>query len=219
MSGPPPDLLRTSATPEERALVCAQLGVVVPAEDVPALLDPRGVRFQRLEWLGDSLLDVLVARWRAGLAEPPDLADVVSDEALGRRATASGLPALLDWQPTAHRLADLLEAAVAAGHRGSGFVGARTVAIRLVEPRLAEVRLPRELSPRRAAEAGASVLEAAAALLLFVRRPEADEGALSEERAALLGREHGTALQAELGRVLVVRGEQAAVQAALPALR
>ncbi len=98
---------------------------------------------------------------------------------------------------------------------------------------LAEPRLPKALSPRHAAEAGSHVMEAAVSLLLFTRFPADDEGELSVRRAALLdGRRvarHGDGqgsvqeqvdrLQAELGRVLVVRGEQAAVHAALPYLR
>lgn len=233
MTTSPPDVLRSGTSPEERAFLSAQLGVVVPVDDAPALLDPRGARFQRLEWLGDSLLDVVVARTRAGTPDPAPLADLVGDAALAASVARTGLPALLDWQPSPGRLADLAEAAVAVGHRAAGFFGARTVAVRLVSAGLTETALPKELSPRQAAEAGAAVLEAAAALLLFVRHPGEDEGALSRRRGALLDTERvarsgdgeGTAaqqvdrLQAHLGRVLVVRGEQAAVHAALPLLR
>ena len=112
--------------------------------------------------------------------------------------------------------------------------GARTVAVRLVSDVLAEPSLPKALSQQQAAEAGAAVMEAAVALLLFNRFPEEDEGALSDRRARLLdgdriARAHGDGqgtveqqvdrLQAELGRVLVIRKEQAAVHAALPYLR
>lgn len=229
----PPDVLRTGSTPEERALLNAQLGVVVPLDDVPALLDPRGARFQRLEWLGDSLLDVLVARVRAA---DPGLRrqELTSDDALAAKVAATGLPGRLDWQPGQQRLADLVEAAVAAGHRASGFFGARTVAVRLVSEVLAQPALPRALTAQQAAEAGSAVMEAAVALLLFAKHPDDDEGALSDRRAVLLdsrrvagqhGDGQGTVeeqvdrLQAELGRVLVIRGEQAAVHAALPYLR
>ena len=230
---PPPDTLRASSTPEERALLSAVLGVVVPVDDAPALLDPRGARFQRLEWLGDSLLDVLVARVRAGDPGGPAHADYTSDRALARAVAARGLPVRLDWQPGPDRLAALAEACVAAGHRAAGFFGARTVAVRLVSPALAEPGLPKALTPAQAAEAGSHVLEAAAALLLFTLHAGDDEGALTRRRARLLdsdrvaehGNGAGTAreqvdrLQAELGRVLVIRGEQAAVHAALPLLR
>ncbi|MCW2607681.1 MAG: hypothetical protein JWO60_2374 [Frankiales bacterium] len=229
----PPDRLREGSTPEERALLNAQLGVVVPVDDAPALLDPRGLRFQRLEWLGDSLLDVLVARVRASDPDAPPHSRWTSDAALAEKVAATGLPDRLDWQPSPQRLADLVEAAVAAGHRAAGFFGARTVAVRLVSEQLAEPRLPAALSAQQAAEAGSHVMEAAVALLLFTRFPGDDEGELSDKRARLLdsdrvaqhGDGRGTVeeqvdrLQAELGRVLVVRGEQAAVHAALPYLR
>lgn len=233
MSTSPPDLLREGSTPEERALLSAVLGVVVPVDDAPALLDPRGRRFQRLEWLGDSLLDVLVARVRASDPDAPPHSRWTSDAALAGKVAATTLPERLDWQPSPQRLADLAEAAVAVGHRAAGFFGARTVAVRLVSEELAEPRLPKALAPRQAAEAGSHVLEAAVALLLFTRHPDDDEGELSTKRARLLdtGRvaRHGDGrgtpeeqvdrLQAELGRVLVVKGEQAAVHAALPYLR
>lgn len=233
MTSTPPDLLRAGSTPEERALLNAELGVVVPVDDAPALLDPRGARFQRLEWLGDSLLDVLVARVRAGDPDGPGHAAYTSDDALALSVATTGLPARLDWQPSPGRLADLVEACVAAGHRAAGFFGARTVAVRLVSPALAEPALPRAFTPQQAAEAGSHVLEAAAALLLFTLHAGDDEGALSQRRARLLDSErvarHGNGegtveeqvdrLQAELGRVLVIRGEQAAVHAALPLLR
>ncbi len=229
----PPDRLRTTSTPEDRALLNAVLGVVVPVDDVPALLDPRGARFQRLEWLGDSLLDVLVARVRAS---EPSLRrqDLTSDAALAERVLATGLPERLDWEPSPQRLADLVEAAIAAGHRAAGFFGARTVAVRLVSEVLAQPAVPKGLTAAQAAEAGSAVMEAAVALLLFAKHPDDDEGELSTRRAGLLdsdrvARRHGDGqgpvgeqvdrLQAELGRVLVIRGEQAAVHAALPYLR
>lgn len=231
-SSTPPDVLRTGSTPEERALLSAQLGVVVPFDDAPALLDPRGARFQRLEWLGDSLLDILVARVRAG---DPSMSheQCTSDEALGRTVATTGLPGRLDWQPSPGRLADLAEAAVAVGHRAAGFFGARTVAVRLVSPDLAQPAVPKALTSAQAAEAGSHVMEAAAALLLFTRHADEDEGQLSQRRGRLLDSDRvarfapgeGTVeervdgLQAELGRILVIRGEQAAVHAALPHLR
>lgn len=232
-SATPPDILRTGSTPEERALLSAQLGVVVPVDDAPALLDPRGARFQRLEWLGDSLLDVLVARVRASDPDGPGHAAYTSDEVLGRTVGSSGLPARLDWQPSSGRLADLAEAAIAVGHRAAGFFGARTVAVRLVSEALAEPRLPKALTAAQAAEAGSHVMEAAAALLLFTRHADEDEGQLSQRRGRLLDSDRiargapgqGTVeervdrIQAELGRILVIRGEQAAVHAALPHLR
>ncbi|MDP9436278.1 MAG: hypothetical protein M3P93_14265 [Actinomycetota bacterium] len=232
MTAPPPHL-RDGSTPEERALLSAQLSVVVPVDDAPALLDPRGRRFQRLEWLGDSVLDVLVARHRAIHPDGSTHADLTSDRSLAARVADTGLPDLLDWQPGPERLADLVEAAVAVGHRAAGWFGARTVAVRLVSHDLAQTALPRALTPRQATEAGASVLEVAASLLLFARYPAADEGELSRRREPLLSAQRlsrhadgdgsvesgADRLQAELGRVLVVRGEQAAVEAALPYVR
>jgi hypothetical protein len=221
---------RTSAAPEERALLSAQLGVVVPVDDAPALLDPRSARTARLAWVGRSLLELLLVRVLAGADDPAPLEGLLSDEALARTLAATGLPALLDVPP--EQPADLVRAAVASGHRGAGFFGARSVAVRLVSPALAEPRLPRSLSPAQAVEGGRAVLSATAALLLSVRSPDDDVAALSSAAARLLdparlaagdgdaaGPDAAERAQAELGRVLVVRGEQAAVSSALPLLR
>lgn len=226
---------RTSAAPEEKALLSAQLGVVVPVDDAPALLDPRGARTARLAWVGRRLLALMLTRVRAGADDPAPLDGLLADDALAASLAATGLPALLDAPPELP--ADLVRAAVASGHRGAGFFGARSVAVRLVSPALAEPRLPRGLSPAQAVEGGRAVLDAAAALLLSVRSPDDDVVALSAAHDRLLdparlvvastggsdgrGADDGQAgrQQAELGRVLVVRGEQAAVTSALPLLR
>lgn len=110
-------------------------------EYVEALLDPRGHLFQRLEYVGDSILDAVVVRSLV-LVEPwtePDLTlvsgtqqSLVSDHALGRVAARRGLPDVRTFDASRHRLADRVEAAIGAAWADSGIAAAEAVAERLV---------------------------------------------------------------------------------------
>ena len=108
---------------------------------VEALVDPRGPLFQRLEYVGDALLDavllpslVLVEPWTG-----TDLS-VVSDEqqslvsghALGRVAGRRGLPDVRAFAASVHRLGDRIEAAIGAAWADAGLEAAEEVATRLV---------------------------------------------------------------------------------------
>ena len=64
----PPPYLRPSITERERAEIEATLGPITDHVALLAVRDGRGKQFQRLEFLGDSVLDVVltVHRW----AEP-----------------------------------------------------------------------------------------------------------------------------------------------------
>lgn len=115
---------------------------------VTALLDPRGRLFQRLEYVGDSLLDAVVVRELVRLEpwDAPDLSSVsdgqralVSDHALGRVAARRGLPDVRAFDASAHRLGDRVEATVGAAWADAGLAAAEAVARRLVvDPGLAE---------------------------------------------------------------------------------
>ncbi len=108
---------------------------------VEALLDPRGHLFQRLEYVGDSILDAVVVQSLV-LVEPwtePDLSRVtatqqalVSDHALGRVAARRGLPEVRAFDASRHRLADRVEAAIGAAWADTGIVAAERVARHLV---------------------------------------------------------------------------------------
>ena len=118
------------------------LGVALVARPyVDALLDPRGHLFQRLEYVGDALLDVAVLRVLV-LAQPWDETSLsfvsdeqqalVSDHALGRVAARRGLPDVRTFEASSHRLADRIEAAIGAAWADSGLAAAERVADRLV---------------------------------------------------------------------------------------
>lgn len=126
---------------------------------VEALLDPRGRLFQRLEYVGDSILDAVVLQSLV-LLQPWDerslelLSDeqqaLVSDHALGAAAGRRGLPPVRTFQASVHRLADRIEAAVGAAWADSGLAAAEAVATALVvEPGLR--RHARRGGPPRAA--------------------------------------------------------------------
>ena len=106
-----------------------------------ALLDPRGPLFQRLEYVGDSILDAVVLRSLVRLQpwSEPDLSVIngqqqamVSDQALGRLAAGRGFPDVRAFDASRHRLADRIEASIGAAWADSGIAAAEDVATRLV---------------------------------------------------------------------------------------
>jgi dsRNA-specific ribonuclease len=118
---------------------------------VEALVDPRGHLFQRLEYVGDALLDSVVLQslvriepWTEG-----DLSIVsgeqqalVSDHALGKVAARRGLPDVRAFAASRHRLADRIEAAIGAAWADAGIAAAEEVAVALVvAPGLQHVQL------------------------------------------------------------------------------
>jgi len=120
----------------------AALGVALHDQSyVRALIDPSGHVFQRLEYVGDALLDAVLLQ-QLVLLEPwsePSLAAVngeqqalVSDHALGRVAARRGLPEVRTFTVSHQRLADRIEAAIGAAWADSGLDAAEEVASRLV---------------------------------------------------------------------------------------
>ena len=108
---------------------------------VDALLDPRGHVFQRLEYVGDALLDavllqqlVLVEPWaEASLAVVNgEQQALVSGHALGKVAARRGLPEVRTFAASRHRLADRIEASIGAAWADAGLAAAEDVARRLV---------------------------------------------------------------------------------------
>lgn len=118
------------------------LGVAISHRDyVDALLDPRGHLFQRLEYVGDSLLDTAVLL--ALVAMQPwtetslaflavEQQALVSDHALGRVAARRGLPDVRTFPVSVHRLGDRVEACIGAVWADVGVEAAMEVADRLV---------------------------------------------------------------------------------------
>jgi dsRNA-specific ribonuclease len=118
------------------------LGVRLPhREVVEALIDPRGHLFQRLEYVGDSILDAVVLQALVALqpwTEPSlrflssEQQALVSDHALGRVAARRGLPEVRTFEVSVHRLGDRVEACIGAVWAELGIEDAVDVAERLV---------------------------------------------------------------------------------------
>jgi dsRNA-specific ribonuclease len=192
-STPPPEL-RSSITERERAQIVEVLGEIPDEPVLLAVRDGRGRQFQRLEFLGDSVLDVLLAvhQW----CEPqcphcgrPGAVTDSTDRHLAQVAVQTGLGAWLEWAASDERLADLVETCVAACWLAGRWPQALAFASRVVHPMGAETA--RVLSegngvgdPGSAARrVGSGFLELAAADGLMQILPTADEGELSQRRA------------------------------------
>ncbi|HEX6887246.1 MAG TPA: hypothetical protein VF143_03995 [Candidatus Nanopelagicales bacterium] len=187
----------------QRVAVMARLGPLRP-DVLEAIRAGRGREFQRLELMGDSVLEV-VMHAHALLAGPGcphchGRADrFTTDTHLSALAREIELGSWLDRQPAAHRLGDLVEACVGAvwvSSRWPGVVGfvATTLHPLAVEEQRTLLhgggRLHPECPARGREIAGAAILEAAASTGAYLRHPEGDEGDLSRIKARMLGREH-----------------------------
>ena len=92
----PPPRLRVDVSADERAAIVAVTGEL-PLPALRAVRDGRGLEFQRLEFLGDSVLDVLVSAHAAFDPQCPNcaraggnVARLVTDVALAARHGAVG---------------------------------------------------------------------------------------------------------------------------------
>jgi hypothetical protein len=212
----PPPYLRPSITERERAEIEATLGPVTDSLALLAVRDGRGTQFQRFEFLGDSVLDVVltVHRW----AEPGcpscddrEAAAVVSDLRLAEAAVRAGLGAWLEWRASDERIADLVETCVAACWLSGRWPQTVHFVERVVH-RVGEATTSAlvgggsGLRPgRRGRRVGSALLELAAADGLVQRFGDADEGELSSRRAAV---HRATAIAAIAGaRVGAPRGD------------
>lgn len=187
----------------QRRAVQARLGDLRP-DQLEAVRAGRGREFQRLELIGDSLLEV-VLHAHSVIVGPscPHCAGradrYTTDANLAVIGRAAGLGDWLDFTPSDHRLADLVEACA-----GAVWVSGRwprLVALIDSEVHPLDAAEQRRLlhggsmvhpdAPARAREIlGAAILEAAASTSAYQRYPEASEGDLSRVKARLLASEH-----------------------------
>ena len=194
---------RSVADRRRRSAVTLRFGALDPAS-LGALADGRGRDFQRLELMGDSVLEV-VLHAHSVLAGPScpvcaGRADLFTTNAhLQLLARQAGLGDWLDWHPSSSRLGDLVEACT-----GAMFVSGRWPrVVRFVDEELHPIP-PDERrrilhggaqahpdAPVRCREIlGAAILEAAASTSAYLRHPELDEGQLSRIKARMLSGEH-----------------------------
>lgn len=187
----------------QRAAVTARLGPLTP-ETMEAIRSGRGRDFQRLELIGDSILE-LVLHAHSVIVGPscPHCAGradrFTTDAHLGELAQSIALGDWLDWHPSAHRLADLVEACAGATWISGGWTQVVAFTATQLHP-LGEDEQRHLLhggaqvhpeAPARAREIlGAAILEAAASTGAYRRDPVGDEGDLSRYKARMLSGEH-----------------------------
>lgn len=227
-SGPvgTPEVPWTTRAAQRRAVV-ARVGPL-PPPILEALRDGRGRDFQRLELMGDSVLE-LVLHAHGVIVGPgcplcAGRADrFTTDAHLAGVARSSGLGQWLDWRPSDGRMADLVEACAGAAWAAGqweqlvAFVGRWVHPLPAAEQRRllhggAQVHPE---APARAREIlGAAILEAAASTAAYRQHPSADEGELSRVKARMLAGEHVMArarenrwVHRELGRGHLVRDD------------
>ena len=221
----PPPAFRLDLSPSERSAIAAVVG---PLPDELALIvrDGRGAQFQRLEFLGDSVLD-LVMNVHA-VVEPGcricqsvrgDVARLVTDHRLSQRATEAGVGSWLEWEASPQRLADLVEVCLAAAWLNGGWKPTTGFVDRVIHPlgEACERALERSADPSLIATGsrverrmGAALLELASARAVFAEDLTADEGELSSRRA-LLHRTSSVAGYAARAAVVSPVGGDAAV--------
>ena len=128
--------LRNVVEPGDGDGLSSPTGVRFRPADLSSLLDPRGLRFQRLEWMAASVLDAMLALHAH--AEPlccsgRHVSSLCTDLALARRARECGLSSVIDWHAEDAKLADLVEACGGAAWLVS-LSAAATCASALVHP-------------------------------------------------------------------------------------
>lgn len=167
-------------TADERAAITKVLGALPDSLLFP-LRDARGQDFQRLEFLGDAVLE-LVVRFHALVAGSAcdlcqgDADQMVTDEALASAASSSDFGEWLEWEASTDRLADLIEACAGAVWLTSGWKGLGEFVNTIVHP-ITPLTAQHfvtgwgasiETGGRRASEiVGASIIETAAARIAF----------------------------------------------------
>lgn len=165
------------------------------ADDAIALRDARGQHFQRLEFLGDAILNLIALRhlslWRIHGRTPrccsPELFST-TDSALAVIGRADPFRAIPDWAVSPARSADLVEASIGAAFLRNGWQGAIRLAEIHVHPKtLDPPRSPAPIDGHRVdvLHLGAQALSTYYAIKVFTDNPEVDEGVLSELRSRL----------------------------------
>ena len=126
-------------TAAERGQIEAMLGPLSSEKTLHAVRDGRGRQFQRMEFLGDSVLDVILAVhvW----AEPQcpaclrrEATAAASDLHLAEAARRAGLGEWLEWRASDERIADLVETCVAACWQSGRWEQAARFASQVVHP-------------------------------------------------------------------------------------
>lgn len=187
----------------QRAQVRDRLGQLTPLA-MEAIRAGRGRDFQRLELIGDSILELVVHAHSVvhgpGCPHCAGRADrFTTDAHLGELAQEISLGDWLDWSPSEHRLADLVEACAGATWVSGGWTQVVEFVAGELHPLSPDER--RRLlhggaqvhpeAPARAREIlGAAILEAAASTAAYRRDPVGDEGDLSRIKARMLSGEH-----------------------------
>lgn len=187
----------------QRRTVQSRLGPL-RADVLEAIRSGRGREFQRLELMGDSVLEVILHAHSVivgpGCPMCGGRADrFTTDAHLTEVGRTIALGDWLDWNPSERRLADLVEACVGATWvsgrwpQAVAFVAAELHPLDADEQRRllhGGAQLHRQ-APARAREIlGAAILEAAASTAAYQRHPECDVGQLSRIKARMLASEH-----------------------------
>jgi len=185
--------LRPDVSEGERRQIESMLGPIPDLALLRPVRDGRGRQFQRMEFLGDSVLDVVltVHRW----VEPECVECVqrpqtpeASDQHLAEVAVRAGLGKWLEWHASHERIADLVETCIAACWLTGRWPQTVHFVNAVVHP-VGERTLDALISgvngvPGRAARrVGSAVLELESGSLVYRSMPDADEGILSESRA------------------------------------
>ncbi len=211
----PPPALRLDLSPSERGAIAMVVG---PLPDELALMvrDGRGAQFQRLEFLGDSVLDVVMnvhavvePGCRPCQSVQGDVARLVTDHRLSKLAVRAGVGSWLEWDASPERLADLVETCVAAAWLHGGWKQATEFVSKVIHPLGPDCE--RTLAgqgdhsvtatgSRVERRMGSAVLELAAARAVFDEDLTANEGELSSRRALL----HRSSRVAEYARSTAV---------------
>lgn len=192
----PPPRLRSVVTEAERAQIEAMLGPITDDRALHAVRDGRGRQFQRLEFLGDSVLDVILAvhEWvepRCPVCLTRQATNAASDLHLAEAARRVGLGAWLEWRASDERIADMVETCVAACWLSGRWPQAGQFAASVLHPvgdeTIQALTLGAALveSGRVGRRAGSALLELAAGEAVVRACPDADEGELSTRRATL----------------------------------
>jgi dsRNA-specific ribonuclease len=197
----------------------------LPDELARIVRDGRGEQFQRLEFLGDSVLDVVMnvhavvePGCRVCQSVQGDVAKLVTDHRLAKLAVESGIGTWLEWDASPQRLADLVETCVAAAWLHGSWKQTTSFVSRAIHPigEACQGALGRSADPpmtatgsRAERRLGAALLELAAARAVFGEDLTADEGELSSRRAMLHRTSIVTAYAKTTAAVSLVGGDAA----------
>jgi hypothetical protein len=189
---------RTPITDVQRRAVEAVIGAGARSDVVRAVRDARGRTFQRLEFLGDPLLESVEAMLSVIEGHASSDHHATTDRSLATQVDRLGAADWLEWTPSDQRDADLVEAVAGAAYLTAGWPQVGEVYARLSgglpqvvadllanEAGSASVELVPGDIERPLATLGASMVETASTLVVFTSDEIADEGVLSTLRRDL----------------------------------